>query len=367
MNNINNVHNCVGCLSCVDRCPKHCIHISNDSLGHIHTHAEETQCINCGLCVKSCPAIQKPDYRKPNKAYALWRKDDTLRRQSSSGGLAAVLSERMIAEGGIVYGCAFEKPFSIKHIRCSSADELEKLKSSKYVQSNLAGIHSQIANDLKNGKKVLFIGTPCQVATVALYTKKFGTNLFTVDVICHGVPSIQLFKSSLPTDIVECNIDKLTFRDDTAYRLKIYKSGKIIYKRELHIDLYMKGFFKAIFCRDSCHECKYTRSERVSDLTIGDFWGVDKSQIHTNTDYGLSLALVNSEKGHAILRNIVSEVNMVERPMEEAIAGNKQLRFPMKKTWRSKIFKTLYPICGFKCSAVCSMPDIVLKNMIIRK
>lgn len=236
MNNINNVHNCVGCLSCVDRCPKHCIHISNDSLGHIHTHAEETQCINCGLCVKSCPAIQKPDYRKPNKAYALWRKDDTLRRQSSSGGLAAVLSERMIAEGGIVYGCAFEKPFSIKHIRCSSADELEKLKSSKYVQSNLAGIHSQIANDLKNGKKVLFIGTPCQVATVALYTKKFGTNLFTVDVICHGVPSIQLFKSSLPTDIVECNIDKLTFRDDTAYRLKIYKSGKIIYKRELHID-----------------------------------------------------------------------------------------------------------------------------------
>lgn len=344
-----------------------CIHISNDSLGHIHTHAEETQCINCGLCVKSCPAIQKPDYRKPNKAYALWRKDDTLRRQSSSGGLAAVLSERMIAEGGIVYGCAFEKPFSIKHIRCSSADELEKLKSSKYVQSNLAGIHSQIANDLKNGKKVLFIGTPCQVATVALYTKKFGTNLFTVDVICHGVPSIQLFKSSLPTDIVECNIDKLTFRDDTAYRLKIYKSGKIIYKRELHIDLYMKGFFKAIFCRDSCHECKYTRSERVSDLTIGDFWGVDKSQIHTNTDYGLSLALVNSEKGHAMLRNIVSEVNMVERPMEEAIAGNKQLRFPMKKTWRSKIFKTLYPICGFKCSAVCSMPDIVLKNMIIRK
>jgi len=255
----------------------------------------------------------------------------------------------------------------IKHIRCSSADELEKLKSSKYVQSNLAGIHSQIANDLKNGKKVLFIGTPCQVATVALYTKKFGTNLFTVDVICHGVPSIQLFKSSLPTDIVECNIDKLTFRDDTAYRLKIYKSGKIIYKRELHIDLYMKGFFKAIFCRDSCHECKYTRSERVSDLTIGDFWGVDKSQIHTNTDYGLSLALVNSEKGHAMLRNIVSEVNMVERPMEEAIAGNKQLRFPMKKTWRSKIFKTLYPICGFKCSAVCSMPDIVLKNMIIRK
>ena len=196
---------------------------------------------------------------------------------------------------------------------------------------------------------------------------KFGTNLFTVDVICHGVPSIQLFKSSLPTDIVECNIDKLTFRDDTAYRLKIYKSGKIIYKRELHIDLYMKGFFKAIFCRDSCHECKYTRSERVSDLTIGDFWGVDKSQIHTNTDYGLSLALVNSEKGHAMLRNIVSEVNMVERPMEEAIAGNKQLRFPMKKTWRSKIFKTLYPICGFKCSAVCSMPDIVLKNMIIRK
>ena len=142
---------------------------------------------------------------------------------------------------------------------------------------------------------------------------------------------------------------------------------KRFYKRELHIDLYMKGFFKAIFCRDSCHECKYTRSERVSDLTIGDFWGVDKSQIHTNTDYGLSLALVNSEKGHAMLRNIVSEVNMVERPMEEAIAGNKQLRFPMKKTWRSKIFKTLYPICGFKCSAVCSMPDIVLKNMIIRK
>ncbi|GAB6869360.1 hypothetical protein JCM16496A_17650 [Bacteroides rodentium JCM 16496] len=178
---------------------------------------------------------------------------------------------------------------------------------------------------------------------------------------------MQLFKSSLPTDIAKCNIDKLTFRDDTTYRLKMYKSEEIIYNRELHTDLYMKGFFKAVFCRDCCHECKYAQSERVSDLTIGDFWGVDKSKIHTNTDYGLSLALVNSEKGHAMLRNIASEVNMVERPVEEAIAGNKQLRFPMKKTWRTKIFKKLYPVCGFKYSAVCSMPDIVLKNMIIRK
>ncbi|NPD82806.1 coenzyme F420-reducing hydrogenase, beta subunit [Prevotella sp. PINT] len=311
--------------------------------------------------------MQESAYRKPDKAYALWRTDDTLRRQSSSGGLAAVLSERMIAEGGIVYGCAFEKPFSVKHVRCSSANDLEKLKRSKYVQSDLTGIHSQLMNDLKSGKKVLFIGTPCQVATVALYAQKFAANLFTVDVICHGVPSMQLFKSSLPAGIIACSIDKLTFRDDTAYILKMYKSGKIIYKRELHTDLYMKGFFKAVFCRDSCHECKYAKNERVSDLTIGDFWGVDKSQIHTNTDYGLSLALVNSEKGRIMLRDIASEVNMVERPVEEAIAGNKQLKFPMKKTWRTKIFKLLYPICGFKCSAVCSMPDIVLKNLIIRK
>jgi len=273
----------------------------------------------------------------------------------------------MIAEGGVVYGCAFEKPFSIKHIRCTIPEELEPLKTSKYVQSNMNGIYPLLMKDLRNDVKVLFIGTPCQVDAVRHYAAGHEENLYTVDIICHGVPSINVLKDSIPQYVIDADIDKLMFRNGNNFKISTYKNNLLFYERELCDDLYLKVFFKSIFYRKSCYECKYARSERVSDLTIGDFWGVDKSQIHTNTDYGLSLALVNSEKGHAMLRNIASEVNMVERPVEEAIAGNKQLRFPMKKTWRAKIFRKLYPVCGFKCSAVCSMPDIVLKNMIIRK
>lgn len=361
--NISKVKGCFGCMACVDKCPKQCIKIKEGKLGHLFPDVSEG-CIDCGLCLKVCPVESIPIFSPAINTWAVWRNDDTLRSESSSGGMAAAISEYVVKSGGVVYGCAFIPEFSFKHVRCATTDDLQRLKGSKYVQSDMHGVYKSISMDLKKGFRVLFIGTPCQVAGVKTFFKNVPDNLFTIDLVCHGVPSVKILKESLPKDILHKHIDSVEFRVNTKFHFSA-KSGisGTVFERPLSRDLFMKAFFKALTYRDSCHTCKFAREQRVSDITLGDFWGLDES-VTKDTEKGVSLCIVNTEKGRQLF-NETDGITKIERPVSEAISGNKQLQKPMRANLRTRLFKALYPKLGFKWSVICSIPEIIIKNKLI--
>ena len=305
----------------------------------------------------------KIEFNTPLGVYAAWRHNEIARQKSSSGGLASAISEKWIENGGAVYGAAFESPFSFKHIRCTTTDELNKLRGSKYVQSSIQGIFKSIANDLQKGLKVLFIGTPCQVASVKTKFKKHEC-LFTIDIICHGTPKVDLLKESIPKQYLSYDFDNVSFRDNAIFKISFLKNNQVVWQRPLSHDLYMKGFFKAVFYRECGYQCPYAKESRVSDMTLGDFWGLDMQSVETTMDKGISLVLVNTDKGNVLFRSVEDLIDCKKRPLQEAVSGNNQLRHPMPLTWRHKIFKRLYPKIGFKWAAVLAMPDIVIKNLL---
>lgn len=363
--NISTIKECTACFACMDRCPRRCITVEQDKLGHTHPLINTEACTHCGACLKVCPENNPAEQNAPTLVWAAWSKDKKKRIKSSSGALATICSEWVINNGGVVYGCAFNRPFNFQHIRCTALSELDSLKGSKYVQSSTVGVHKKVTNDLKGGKTVLFIGTPCQVAAVKRFTKN-AANLITIDLICHGTPSVALLKDSLPQKVLDLPFDKVEFRKQTNYHfaLKATESNAPVYERELQQDLFLKGFFTALFYRDSCYHCKYATTHRVSDITLGDFWGVDKSALPAGTKEGISLVMQNTPQGGKLLSHIKEDINYVERPITEAISGNKQLHHPMKKRVRAALFRKLYPLVGFNISVAFSIPEIILKNYI---
>lgn len=302
------------------------------------------------------------ELHQPIETWAAWRKAEEKRAQSSSGGLAAVLAEEWVRQGGVVYGAAFVPPFEFRHVRCTTLEEVERLKGSKYVQSSLQGVFGLMETDLRQGRKVLFVGTPCQVAGVRQRMRAYGTLLYTVDIVCHGTPPVHLLKESIPQEALRLDFDEVSFRKNNQYGLAFRKQGREVWSRPLTADWYMKGFFKALFCRECCYRCPYAGIRRTGDLTLGDFWGVDRQVAEGEAEKGISLVLVNSAKGKALLDGVEDAIVKTKRPLEEAVAGNRQLRAPMPRTWRNSVFRSLYPRMGFRWAAILSMPDIVLKN-----
>lgn len=304
------------------------------------------------------------EYKKPISVYAAWRLNETERAKSSSGGIASVISEKWIENGGVVYGASFVRPFGFQHVRCSKKEQLDRIRGSKYVFSSFSKVIRLIEEDLKDDKNVLFVGTPCQVAAVVSRFSKYKEQLVCIDLLCHGTPNEKILKDSIDEDIIVNGIDNVVFRNQGKYEFSVIKDNQVVYKRQLKNDLYMKGFFKGVFNRDCCYNCDFSRSDRISDLTLGDFWGVDLSAIGTSMEKGVSLLLINTSKGYDALNLIRNEIVMKERPYEEAISGNMPLNEPVKKTWRYSVFKSLYPKLGFKWAAVLAMPDIVIKNLL---
>lgn len=365
--NISSVKKCSGCLACLDRCPKSCISIRKDKLGHIQPYISENECIDCSLCLKVCPAENTPSFHEPLSTWAAWRKEEEARMESSSGGLASVLSEAIVKEGGVVYGCAFQPKFEFKHIRCTSVEELQLLKGSKYVQSDTRGVYTSIAKDLKGNKKVLFIGTPCQVAGVKRFFAGKDNNLYAIDLICHGVPSVEMLKDSLPEGIWGHDFDQVEFRACTKFHFSAKSGISTVFDRPLHKDLFLKGFFTALFYRNSCYTCNYAQKKRVGDITLGDFWGVNTNEVRTDVGKGVSLCMVNSQKGKELFDSVSGHIEKMERSIGEAVAGNKQLSHPMPRSFRAKIFRVLYPQCGFKWSIIASIPEIIIKNKLLKR
>jgi len=349
---------CTGCSLCAARCPVKCILMEEDAFGHLHPQIDQTKCIDCGLCVKGCPAIHTIEANYPLKAFAGWSKDTVDYQSSSSGGAASVLSQHIIAEGGVVYGCSFQPGIHIKHIRVDKIEDLSKLKGSKYVQSNIEDSISLLKKDVKDKRPVLFIGTPCQVAAIKQMYKEQPSNLWLVDLICHGVPSEQILTKFITEhwNINKEDVLSVDFRDDAGFHLIVtLKDGtKLrttnIWTKRYYDDLYINSFIDGFTYRESCYTCHYAKPERISDITIGDFWGLgqnisaDEIPIHK---HGISCLLPNTEHGDQLISELNGKMYLYKRTAEEAISGNDQLRAPKPINWRIKVFRKLNESLGF--------------------
>lgn len=372
MHNICSKDICTGCGLCAAICSKAAIYFQKGDLGHLYPIIDQTKCVNCGLCKKKCPAINTPLLYSPHKAYAAFSKDILDYESSTSGGAASIFSNYIIEHGGVVYGCAVssinKKTLDIKHIRVTAKKDLFRLKGSKYVQSRIADILPQLKEDINNGKKVLFVGTPCQVAAVRnLFTKK-PEDLYLVDIICHGVPSLAILQSHIKDKIGNSDIDNIRFRVGNDLYLLLLLRDKILYSSNLwterYKDEYYNAFMDGLTYRDSCHNCSYAGASRVSDITIGDFWGLgkekDASYIKPHEN-GISVILPATEKGEELIEAVADNLNIYERPVSEAINGNDQLREPKAINKRIRFFKFISHVLPFKYAYLLSVLDKKIK------
>jgi len=374
MKQICDFRQCTGCGLCAARCPKQCIVMRAGRLGHVYPFIDQTKCIDCGLCRKGCPSLHEPECHRPLSTYAAWSKDSDDYKSSTSGGAASVFTQWVLKNGGVVYGCTVLPGVDISHVRIDKLEDASRLKGSKYVQSSIMEVLLNIRKDVKNGLKVLFIGTPCQVAAVKGMFRQHPDNLILIDIICHGVPSNKWLTDYI-NKYLKIDIGKVTsvkFRTTNAYQLCVYDNDRLLYKsgslwQHRYEDLYMDTFIDCFTNRDSCFNCHYACPERISDITIGDFWGLGKDSDDSyipEHKYGVSCILPITERGLALLDEVKEHLNIYERPVQEAVNGNDQLRHPKAIDWRIKLFRRL---CGFASVGLAYrlvMADKIAKNKI---
>lgn len=366
MKEICNSSICTGCAACMNRCPKHCINMREDNkLGHLYPQIDNDKCIDCGACIKVCPANHALELRTPITAYAGWDKSEKEYISSTSGGAASAFARYIIRQGGVVYGCAILPGIQVSHVRIDSLSDIGKLKGSKYVQSTIGMIYKNVREDLRKGKKVLFIGTPCQVAGVRSFiVKDMVENLYTVDLICHGTPPLAYLRKHILKKTNGTVPDEIFFRKGDYLLLLLLLGGKEIYRSSLfeqrYQDTYYNIFFDGFSYRESCHTCRYAQPQRVSDVTIGDFWGL-RADLPLEHPHGCSVLLPITEKGKELIEGIRQEFNLYERTVEEAVNGNDQLRHPKEKDLRISMFMNLFPLLGIGIAYRLCIMDRIAK------
>lgn len=340
---------CTGCFACYNICPKNAIQMIEDDNGFIYPKIDSEKCIKCGLCRKICPAINEVELKEPLQCFAMQAKNSEILGNSTSGGAAAVFSRFIIKNGGIVYGATFEQNFKIQHVRIDSLDQLEKIKGSKYVHCYINNTYSMIKKDLQSDKKVLFTGTPCQVAGLKKYLMKEFENLYCIDIICHGVPSQMYLKEELSKYLDIDDITSLKFRSEDEFKIIAMHDGKKVLEKDKTESMYYDGFMDGFFYRENCYSCKYANSKRISDITIGDFWGIGKdSKFYKNKNKGLSVLLPITTKGLYLIEKCKNEMELEERNIEEAVLGNSQLQKPTKMDKNYYKFKKKVAKSSFK-------------------
>ena len=309
---------CCGCSACLQKCPKKCIEMHEDAEGFLYPEINDDFCIDCGICYNVCPVRNQKPNCKPLAFYASQSKDETLRLQSSSGGIFSLLAEYIIRKGGIVFGARFNEKMELVHEYTETINGLAPFRGSKYVQSKIGDSFKQVEYFLKQGRMVLFSGVPCQIAALKLYLQKEYDNLLTVDVICHGVPSEAVWRAY--GKVIGAQLP-LSFRDKSTgwQQYSVQLNGTAHPYRK---DPYMRLFLSDVILRPSCYHCPAKGASRVSDLTLADFWGIQNVDPTMFDDKGTSLVLVHSAAGEQALAQIRSDLLLKAEPLESALAGN---------------------------------------------
>lgn len=332
--NVADNKNCSGCHACVSICPKKCIDMISDEEGFLYPLVNHDKCIKCGLCIKHCPIATPNESTKTIddiQAFGAYNKDESVRNNSSSGGIFTALAETIIENEGVVFGAAFNDDFSVSHKEAFTKDELVKFRGSKYVQSEIGDSYKKAKNYLEQGKIVLFSGTPCQIGGLYSYLGKKYDNLITQDIICHGVPSPMVWKKYIKQREEEAKQqtrsvlfkDKKTGWKTYSITLK-FNNGKQ-YTQKATSDLMMKAFIGNLCLRPSCYGCSFKELIRQSDITLADYWGINKISPQMDDDKGLSLVIVNSNKGKNILQRIESKIVKFDASLETAVLYNSSM------------------------------------------
>lgn len=305
MINIIDKHNCCGCSACASICPKHCISMQADNEGFLYPEVDGEYCIDCGLCEKVCHELHPYDKREPIKVLAAINKDEEVRLKSSSGGVFYLLAEKTIAEGGVVFGARFDEQWQVVIDYSEDMKGVEAFMGSKYVQARMATAYADAKRFLAEGRKVLFSGTPCQIAGLHHFLRKHYDNLLTVDFVCHGTPSPKVWSMYLDEVICEGQrISNIEFRNKAkgwnkfSFHLKYNEDDKTIsLLSPFAKNHFMKAFLKDVILRPSCYECAAKGFSSQSDLTLADFWGIRAVFPQMDDDKGTSLVFINTERG----------------------------------------------------------------------
>lgn len=324
---------------CEQICPVQAIKMIENDEGFIEPSVDNNKCIDCGLCARRCPQLN--DILKMNskviEVYAAKNKNVEEQKVSSSGGIFPVLANYVLDKNGKVYGCILDENLTVKHIGICNKAELSKFKGSKYVQSNTENTFREVKTDLKNDKLVLYSGTPCQIAGLKAFLGKEYNKLITVDLVCHGVPSPKLFKTYLMwlQDKNNSKIISYEFRNkekNSSEKIAkvIFENGKVKYINS-KVDSYYKMFLEAKTFREVCYSCKYANAERQGDITLGDYWGIEKEHPDFYDKNGISLILINTKKGKDLIKTVIENIDIEQSTLEKVVRKNENLKHPSKR------------------------------------
>ena len=319
--------NCTGCTACYNICPTQAITMLVDKEGFKFPRIDNAQCINCSLCKKVCvPLNGYTQQTFEQKVYGAKNKDVEERKHSQSGGVFFVLAKYVLAQGGVVYGALIDDAFAVRHGRAITEEQAKLFRGSKYVQSDLGNIFKDIKKDLEAGLKVLFSGVPCQVAGLKSFLKKDYENLLLVDVICHGVPSPMVWSDYIQWQQARLknNIEQVDFRDKDLPWGVHYEKLTLKNKRK-KFQIYARLFHSHNILRKSCYNCLFATTERVSDITIGDYWGIENIKSEFKDDFGVSAVLINSKKGDCIWNKVAKDFDWFACDIQDVLPRNPNL------------------------------------------
>lgn len=371
---IKNKKDCCGCESCVQICPKHCISFVPDKEGFEYPIVDRGGCIDCHLCEKVCPVINIGSSRIPLSTYATINSKEEERMESSSGGVFTFIAKKIILQGGVVFGAQYDEHWNVVHAYTDKIEELGRFRGSKYVQSKIGKTFIECKNFLREGRPVLFTGTPCHIKALKLFLKRDYDNLYTADFVCHGVPSKTAWQSYL-IETLEPNLLKkaerssaagkntvlslslntasaiadIVFRDKNDYGWEKYcfvirkKSGNkarqnSVLSSDIHYNNpYFSLFLSHVMERHSCYNCPAKAGKSGSDLTMGDYWGIDFDNIIKKDNKGVSLLMVHSERGRLLAKGLT----LSERTYEHAVLRNPMI---VKSLKASKLRSSMYDI-----------------------
>lgn len=331
---------CTGCAACGQICPQGAIAMTENEEGFLYPQINGGLCNDCGLCAGTCPvntAVQngrQPDIRtdERHKAYAGFATDEDIRSKSSSGGIFTQLAMKVLSEDGVVFGAGFDETFKVRHKYIENRDGLDDLRRSKYVQSDTAATFRETKAFLKEGRAVLYCGTPCQIAGLKAFLNKEYDKLLTCDLACHGVPSPMVWKMFLDflRNQYKSSIKSVSFRDKSTgwnnSSMKIEFENGSRYMDRVKRETFFIGFGKSIFNRASCYDCKFRIDDTRADITLADFWGIDRqSDAEFRDNKGVSLIITHTEAGERALAGISGGIYMKQRTLDEAVKYNPRL------------------------------------------
>ena len=363
--------NCCGCTACKHICPRGAIEMVPDKEGFLYPEISQELCIDCGLCKKACAfqnGLDGLDNSTTLEVYAVKHRDLETRLESRSGGAFTAISDYFIDNAGVIYGASYDKDFVVTHKKATNNEVRNTFRGSKYVQSDLKETFADISVELNLDNQVMFTGTPCQTAGLRKYLEMKSTSvkeLFLCDIVCHGTPSPKLFKDYL--EYLERKhrkkVDDFSFRDKKSFGWQAHIETYIVGSKSYHSKMYTNLFYEHSALRPSCYNCKYTNMARPSDITLADFWGIEKTMPEIDDDKGVSLVLVNTQKGKSVF-NSLSTIYKWESSIEDCLQPN--LINPTKEPLNREQFWQDYYQNGFKFVAK-KYAGYNLNNIVKRK